>query len=249
MIGLFPPWYGPPQPDWPAQLRLTGFPFFDEGRLEKLPADVEEFLAAGDRPLVFMPGTRVGTRVRFFQESLEACRLLGRRGIVLTPFRQQLPDSLPEGIRHYDYLPFSLLLRRAVALIHHGGIGSTSKALAAGVPQVVSPVRNDQPDNGARIERLGVGRVLPPRSYQARTLAATLEALLKSSVVAAACKQWAERCQEREALAETCRLIEEVASGADAERPLCFSTSSMLTSSKGSPHVDVSTLQSSAPQH
>src|SRR5688572_28751638 len=29
-VGMFPAWFAPPPPDWPAQLRLTGFPLFDE---------------------------------------------------------------------------------------------------------------------------------------------------------------------------------------------------------------------------
>ena len=30
VIGLFPDWFGVPQSDWPASLRLTGFPLFDD---------------------------------------------------------------------------------------------------------------------------------------------------------------------------------------------------------------------------
>src|ERR1700722_1909762 len=26
VLGMFPPWYGAPQADWPAQIRLAGFP-------------------------------------------------------------------------------------------------------------------------------------------------------------------------------------------------------------------------------
>ena len=30
VIGLFPDWFGNPQPDWPAAVRLTGFPLYDD---------------------------------------------------------------------------------------------------------------------------------------------------------------------------------------------------------------------------
>src|SRR5438477_82433 len=29
VLGLFPEWFAPPQPDWPAATRLTGFPLYD----------------------------------------------------------------------------------------------------------------------------------------------------------------------------------------------------------------------------
>src|SRR5690606_410340 len=37
VIGLFPDWFGPPQPDWPEQTRLTGFPMFDEKGMHEVP--------------------------------------------------------------------------------------------------------------------------------------------------------------------------------------------------------------------
>src|SRR5205814_2992074 len=30
VIGLFPQWFGEPQPDWPRDVHLTGFPLYDE---------------------------------------------------------------------------------------------------------------------------------------------------------------------------------------------------------------------------
>ena len=41
--------------------------------------------------------------------------------------------------------------------MHHGGIGTTSKAFAAGIPQLVIPLAHDQHDNAARVERLHAG--------------------------------------------------------------------------------------------
>jgi len=56
VIGLFPDWYAAPQPDWPPQTRLTGFPLFDEGADQQLSEQVEGFLEEGEAPIVFMPG-------------------------------------------------------------------------------------------------------------------------------------------------------------------------------------------------
>jgi UDP:flavonoid glycosyltransferase YjiC (YdhE family) len=56
----------------------------------------------------------------------------GQRGILLTQFPEQLPATLPNGVRHFNYVPFSRVLPCAAAFVHHGGIGTTAQALAAG---------------------------------------------------------------------------------------------------------------------
>ena len=113
------------------------------------------------------PGSAMRHAQEFFAESVAACQRLGRRGLLLTRFAEQVPTDLPETIRHLEYVPFSRVLPRAAALVHHGGIGTTAQALAAGIPQLVMPLAHDQPDNAARLERLGVGRTIAPRRYRA----------------------------------------------------------------------------------
>src|SRR5262249_44084570 len=44
VLGLFPDWFAPPQPDWPPNLRLTGFPLYDEGDVKPLDPELEGFL-------------------------------------------------------------------------------------------------------------------------------------------------------------------------------------------------------------
>jgi rhamnosyltransferase subunit B len=65
------------------------------------------------------------------------------------------------------------------AVVHHGGIGTTARALAAGTPQLVLPLAWDQPDNAARVCRLGAGRSLGGRHRSAARLAEALVELLK----------------------------------------------------------------------
>jgi UDP:flavonoid glycosyltransferase YjiC (YdhE family) len=133
MIGMFPDWFAPRQPDWPRQLVLTGFPMWEESA-EPLPADLERFLGDGEPPLVFTAGTAMMHGADFFAASVEATRLLGRRALLLTRFPRQLPATMPDGVRHVPYAPLGRLLPRCAALIHHGGIGTLARALAAGVP-------------------------------------------------------------------------------------------------------------------
>jgi rhamnosyltransferase subunit B len=91
VIGLFPDWFAPPPVDWPPQLKLTGFPMFDEGGQIALSPELEAFLAAGTPPIAFTFGSAMLHAEDHFRESAEACRQLGRRGLLLTRHPDQLP--------------------------------------------------------------------------------------------------------------------------------------------------------------
>ena len=168
IIGLFTDWFAPPQPDWPPNVHLTGFPLYDESESRDIPAELAGFLGEGEAPIIFTAGSAMAQGKEFFRVSAEVCGGNGWRGILLTQFPEQLPLNLPEGVRHFGYVPFSAVLPRAAAFVHHGGIGTTAQALAAGVPQLIVPMTHDQPDNAVRIRRLGVGDFLLPANTRQR---------------------------------------------------------------------------------
>ncbi|HEX5502282.1 MAG TPA: nucleotide disphospho-sugar-binding domain-containing protein, partial [Thermomicrobiales bacterium] len=125
---------------------------------------------------------------------------------------EQLPARLPAGVVHRDYLPLGALLPGAAALVHHGGIGTTAQGLAAGVPHLVMPMSHDQPDNAARLRRLGVGAALAPRRFTGRAVADALDGLLGSEAVLGRCRALAAR-RDPAAVAKTARAIEEAGEG------------------------------------
>jgi UDP:flavonoid glycosyltransferase YjiC (YdhE family) len=211
VIGLFPEWFGPPQRDWPPHTLLTGFRLYDEATVREPDPAVAAFLDAGEPPVVVTPGSAMKHGRDFFARVIEALQRLGRRGALLTRYREQLPDRLPDGIAHFGYVPFSRILPRAAALVHHGGIGTTAQALAAGIPQLVMPMAHDQPDNVARLERLGVGRSLPPKRFRAPAVVGMLGGLLESEEVAAQCRAVAGRvAAQRNSLEQAALAIESV---------------------------------------
>ena len=211
VLALFPDWYAAPQPDWPPQTRLTGFPLYDESGAAEVPAALASFLARGEPPIVFTPGSAMRQGNSFFEASVDACRRLGRRGVLLTQFRDQVPAYLPDSISHFAYVPFSQVLPKSAALVHHGGIGTTAQALAAGIPHLVMPMAHDQPDNAARLVRLGVARSIRPRAYKAPEVAKSLAELLGSPAIAERCCKIARRFDDVDPLGEACRIIEQLA--------------------------------------
>jgi rhamnosyltransferase subunit B len=210
-IGLFPEWFAQPQPDWPAQMKLTGFPLFDEKGLEPLSDELNRFLESGDKPIAFTPGSAMSHGREFFHAAADACQILGRRGLLLTRHTEHLPRALPPGVIHVPYAPFSELLPRCAALVHHGGIGTTAQAMSAGVPQLVQPMSHDQPDNAERLKKLGVGDWLSVKKFRGPAVAKKLRGLLDSADVTDACKRVADRFVGTNPLAATCDLIESLA--------------------------------------
>ena len=208
LVAMFPEWFAPQQRDWPPQTRLAGFPLYSEEGVVEPARDVEQFIDAGPPPLVFTPGSANVFGRDFFRAAAEACQRLGRRGLLLTRFPEQVPTALPDGVRHVDFVPFRWLLARSALLVHHGGIGSMSQALAAGVPQVIMPMGFDQCDNAARVERLGVGKSLPPKRFRGPALAEMIRGLLDDSAVATRCRDVAARLADADGLELACDEVE-----------------------------------------
>jgi UDP:flavonoid glycosyltransferase YjiC (YdhE family) len=211
LVGLFPEWFGPRAPDWPSALVLAGFPLNDTRALDD-DRSVEGFLGEGSAPIVFTLGTGMVHVRPILDAAVDACRRLDRRGILLTRYLDQVPDRLPESVRHFPYVELGTLLPRAVALVHHGGIGTCARGLAAGVPQVILPYGFDQFDNMARLERLGVGSSTPRRGVTGRALARTLRPLIETPSVTARARALAERLRGANGIDVACDAIERVAS-------------------------------------
>jgi rhamnosyltransferase subunit B len=207
-IGLFPEWFAPIQPDWPPQLRLTGFPLYDEPDEHTLSPGLREFLDRGSPPILFTPGSANRAASQFFLSALDATRRLGRRALFLTRYPEQLPTTLGSDGWHEPYVPFSRVLPRCAAIVHHGGIGTCAQGLAAGVPQLTMPLGFDQPDNTTRLWRLGVARWVRPKVFRGERVAAELAALLDDSRVTERCGRWAQEMRTNDPLTETCTTLE-----------------------------------------
>jgi rhamnosyltransferase subunit B len=165
-VALFPDWFAPAQADWPGPLFQHTFPLEDLGQDQPLGESLLAFLAAGPAPVVFTLGTGNQHARRFFEVALSAVNSLGLRAVFATRYPKEcLPLELPEHVLAVEYAPFSKLLHHASALVSHGGVGTASQAMAAGIPHLIMALAHDQPDNAERLRRLGIGRGMAPWAF------------------------------------------------------------------------------------
>jgi rhamnosyltransferase subunit B len=135
---------------------------------------------------------------------------LGCRAVFLTTKVDQVPKNLPDQIFVTAYAPFSLILPRASVMVHHGGIGTTSQCLAAGIPQLVVHMTLDQPDNAARIERLGVGLSIGISRLKEESLKSLLKRCLTDKKISKRAALRAQDMQRNKPVAELLDWIEKM---------------------------------------
>ncbi len=202
------------QPDWPVNSEPTGFVFYDKrGEGFGLPAEhasglsdgLRRFLSEGPPPVLFTLGSSAVTHPgTFYAESAKAAKILGVRAVLLTG-RQTMPAG--EGIHSEEYASYSALMPLVSAVVHQGGIGTVAQTLRAGKPMLIVPWAHDQPDNGYRLQRLGVGKVLPRRGYTASRAASALKELMKGDYANRA-GQIAAALRQEDGLKAACDRVE-----------------------------------------
>ena len=185
ILALFSSIFGKPQPDWPGQAHATGFCFYDGQHEQQLSVELLQFLDSGSPPIIFTLGsTAVWVAQNFYAESITAATRLGKRAVLLIGDERNRPANLPDHIFAADYAPYQSLLPRASAIVHSGGVGTTSQALLAGAPTLIIPFAFDQFDNADHARRLGTSRTLYRKDYQAARVARELNRLFSNRAYA-----------------------------------------------------------------
>jgi len=75
-----------------------------------------------------------------------------------------------------------VLFPRVAAVVHHGGAGTTATAARAGVPQLITPMFNDQFYWASRVVDLGIGTTTSHASLSEESLIGALGAVLDRAV-------------------------------------------------------------------
>jgi rhamnosyltransferase subunit B len=205
-LGFFPDWFAPPPPDWPQDLDLVGFPL--PKSTAPLPSGLASFIEREGKPLVFTPGTGVVDVEQFFADARRCCEQLNRPGVFLSPHYRCPPSGPGDRIYHADFVDLAPLLEQSALLVHHGGIGTTARALEAGIPQIIRAAVYDQPDNGDRVATLGVGIFFEPGRYDFERLLQGITWLLGSDDVRRRLSQRSQQIAGTDAIAAAADRVE-----------------------------------------
>jgi UDP:flavonoid glycosyltransferase YjiC (YdhE family) len=133
--------------------------------------------------------------------------------VLLIGDERNLPRSVPEGVIVLDYVPYQSLLPRACVVVHHGGVGTTSQGLLAGVPTLIVPFAFDQSDNAEHARRLGTSRTLYRKDYFAPRAANELNELLRRPSYARRAMEVGRQLKQENGPARAADSIERVFAG------------------------------------
>jgi UDP:flavonoid glycosyltransferase YjiC (YdhE family) len=145
------------------------------------------------RPLVLVAlSTTFQDHAACLQRIVDAMATLPVHAIVTTgPAIDPSTITAATNVTVVTAAPHSQILRRASAVVTHGGHGTIVRALAAGAPMVVLPHGRDQADNARRITSRGAGISLR-RSAKPTKIATAVERLLDTPAYRAAAERLGE---------------------------------------------------------
>ena len=150
---------------WPESVRFVG-----PCQWEPL-ADPPAWLHEIDRPLILVTAsTEYQKDDQLISTALEALATEDVAVVATTAGNDPALFSPPANARVERFVPHGPLLERAEAVICHGGMGITQKALAAGVPVCTVGWGRDQLESGRRVETAGAGVLLPRKKLSAGAL-------------------------------------------------------------------------------
>ncbi|MBD2212597.1 glycosyltransferase family 1 protein [Nostoc linckia FACHB-104] len=166
-----------PQPsDWQNTL-VTGYWFLDAASNWTPPSALMEFLNGGPPPVYIGFGS-MGNRnpEQTADLVLQALAKTQQRAIMLSGWSGLRTENLPDSVYLVDSIPHSWLFEHVAAVVHHGGAGTTSAGLRAGIPTIIIPFFGDQGFWGQRVAELGVGtEPIPRKQLTAERLAQAIQ--------------------------------------------------------------------------
>ncbi|XP_022158102.1 sterol 3-beta-glucosyltransferase UGT80A2-like isoform X3 [Momordica charantia] len=145
--------------NWGPKIDVVGFCFLDLASNYEPPSSLVEWLEAGERPIYIgfgsLPVEQPQEMTRIIVEALE---ITGRRGIINKGWGGLGSLAEPkEFVYVLDNCPHDWLFPRCMAVVHHGGAGTTSAGLKAACPTTIVPIFGDQLFWGERVHARGLG--------------------------------------------------------------------------------------------
>ena len=148
----------PASADWSyPRVHVTGYYFFPLNDSYTPPNELDSFLKNGKPPICISFGSMVNKDAKRIDEIIrETLKRTNNRGIILSGWGNVKHESTND-LLYIESAPHDWLLPKCKIVIHHGGAGTTSAGLRAGIPNIVIPFTADQPFWGSRVYAVGAG--------------------------------------------------------------------------------------------
>lgn len=201
--------------DWGSQYYVTGYWFLDEEDSWQPPADLVDFLDAGDPPVYIGFGSMSSRNPEEAGRiALEALERSGQRGVLASGWGGLKPAQIPDTVHLISSLPHSWLFPRMAAVVHHGGAGTTAAGLRAGVPSTVTPFGMDQPFWGQRVVDLGVGpQPIPRKQLTGERLADAITEMVSNQIMRRQARALGEKIRSEDGIGNAVAVIDQLCQG------------------------------------
>ena len=182
-----------PRPqDWNERQVITGY--WHNSGVRQLAAEIPEqqavrlqrFLDSSSNPIAIgfgSPGTQ-----GYLSMLEEALNIVNAQAVLTLPAKWHR-EIKSKNIFPVEYAPHDWLYPRVKVAAHHGGAGTTSASLHAGIPTITMPLAIDQFFWGERVHKIGVGpKPIPQRGLSAEKLANAIQESLHNNDMRAKAK-------------------------------------------------------------
>lgn len=197
--------------DWGDFIHITGYWFLEPPTGWKPPSDLVNFLQSGPPPVYVGFGSMVNSKPEETTSLvLQALAQTGQRGVLSAGWGGLKKGDLPETVFMIGSIPFSWLFPQMAAVVHHGGAGTTSIGLWAGIPSIVTPFMGDQPFWGERVYELGVGpRPIPRRRLTVERLAESIRCVVSDTAMREKAAHLGKLIQAENGIVQAVAIIEQ----------------------------------------
>jgi sterol 3beta-glucosyltransferase len=177
-----------PRPsDWNEKQVITGY-WRSESQAWTPPKELPKFISLDDTIAIGFgsPGIKgIAPTLKILEDALNATNT---RAVFTIPGKWH-GEIKSKNIFPIEYAPHNWLYRHVQVAAHHGGAGTTSASLHAGIPTITMPLGIDQFFWGERIYKIGVGpKPIPQRGLNAEKLANAIQESLRDKDMRAKAK-------------------------------------------------------------
>ncbi|XP_058188717.1 sterol 3-beta-glucosyltransferase UGT80B1 [Rhododendron vialii] len=182
---MWSPQLVPKPSDWGPQVDVVGYCFLNTGSKYQPPTKFARWIQQGPQPIYIGFGSMpLEDPKKTTDIIVEALENTGQRGIIGRGWGDLgTLLKIPDSVFALEDCPHDWLFPQCLAVVHHGGAGTTATGLRAGCPTTIVPFFGDQFFWGERIHQKGLGPApIPISELNVQSLSDAIRFMLQPEV-------------------------------------------------------------------